>query len=126
LPDETSGASTALLKDIMSRDVHMLVPDLWWYEMLNVLSVAVRRKRLTTGSAQKALLLLKEIPLQIVAIENMGLSAMLKDTIETSLSAYDGAYLHCALQTGSPLITADKDLLKIRKHYPFISSVRDY
>ena len=44
MPDETSEPSQEILSDIINRKISMLVPSLWWYEILNVMKNAVRRK----------------------------------------------------------------------------------
>jgi len=46
LPDEWSLASQIILTDILERKISMIAPSLWWFEILNVLKSAVRRKRI--------------------------------------------------------------------------------
>lgn len=126
LPDEWSSDSQKILSDILERKISMLAPSLWWFEILNVLKSAVRRKRIDEPTSHKALFLLKEIPKETVGPEMQGESGILTVTLAENLSAYDATYLHLALSTGAELFSADSDLLSLRKKYPFIKPPTEY
>lgn len=126
LPDETSDASPLLLDDIVRRRVSLIVPVLFWYENINVLRSAVRRKRINGQDAHRALYLLKEIPLSTIDPASQGQSGILALALSENLSAYDATYLHCAQSSGALLYTSDSDLLVLRKKYPFIRRPEEY
>jgi len=87
-----------------------MVPPIFWYEVPNVLWVAVRRKRMGRQDAIKALDLL-------VSFEFMVWSADPKNCLELSiaheLSAYDTAYLDLAMDQLATLWTMDLSLKKV-------------
>jgi predicted nucleic acid-binding protein len=122
LPDEGSDFSQKLLADVIARRLSLVVPDLWWYENMNVLKSAVRRKRISEQEAHKALFLLKEIPLDTVEPGKQGQFGVLSLALADNLSAYDATYLHLALSSGAVLYTSDSDLLNLRKKYTCIKA----
>jgi len=126
IPDETTEQSQKILNGILNQDVSMTVPSLWWFEILNVMKNAIRRKRITEPAVKKALFLLKEIPMKVVEPEKQGQSGILSLTLLENLSAYDAAYLHLALSSGADLYSTDSDFLILKKKYPCIKSPAEY
>lgn len=104
----------------------MLVPTLWWYEVINVIRSAIQRKRINERTAQKTLFFLKEIPKTVVDPGIQEQYGILKTALDENLSAYDAAYLHLAISTDSDLFTQDSDLLSLYSKYPFIHSLKGY
>jgi len=126
LPDEASDDAQRILSDVLAHKSVMLVPSLWWFEIINVMKTAVRRKRIDEDAARRALFLLKEIPMETVQPDKQGQAGMLALTLETSLSAYDAAYLHLAHSSGAELFTADQDLLSMKTLYRLIKKPSEY
>ena len=46
LPLEKSPEYELLLNHILSNTIEMIVPDLWWYEIMNVMKSAISRGRI--------------------------------------------------------------------------------
>ena len=126
LADEKSKASETLLRRILERQVQLIVPVLWIYEMANVLRSAVISKRIEPSLAFQALETIRKIPYERVSLEDAGVFGCLKGAIDSNLSVYDASYYYLAESKGLPLITLDKDLLKLRKHASFIKSLDDF
>lgn len=113
LEDESSSAADALLRDIESGQVALLVPSLWKYEMLNLLRSACRRGRLQPEDASAAQLALNQVPLEKLDIPDAYTeSEILALAMAHNLSAYDAAYLELAIRFKIPLHTADRALKK--------------
>lgn len=72
LRDEASGASEALLRRNLREEVLLVIPDLWWYESVNLLRSAAARGRITAQAAHRALYYLEEISLKTVRVERIG------------------------------------------------------
>jgi predicted nucleic acid-binding protein len=102
------------------------VPTLWHYETVNVLRSAVLRKRLSEPAAKKALHLLSEIPVEVVDPERQGRPAILEAALRHRLSAYDACYLALADARGVGLVTADSDLVALRKVFPWVVPLDEY
>ena len=87
------------------------VPDLWKIEIANVLSVSVRKGRMTMERRDAVLANLQILPISIDA--ETGQRAW-KETLALSdrhnLTVYDATYLELALRRSLPLATLDRDL----------------
>jgi len=120
LPDEYSGAAENLLGRLLQRKPRLVVPELWIYEVLNVLRSAVRRKRLTAAGARRAVTFLNRIPLERVPLKQGLDTLVFERALEHNLSACDAAYVVLAETRGATLCTADKALLDLRSRCDFI------
>lgn len=85
-----------------------IVPALWWFEILNIMAVNERRRRITAMAVIRYLSLLKE--LDIVVDQAADHEAILILAREHRLTAYDSTYLELAIREGLPLATLDKEL----------------
>jgi predicted nucleic acid-binding protein len=126
IADEASHRAQQILSDIAGGTTDMLVPSLWWFETMNVLKSAVVRKRIDEQTARKTVLLLKEIPMQVIDPETQGQFGILSLALMEGLSAYDAAYLHLAQSCGAELFSLDKDLLALKVRYRFVKSLAAY
>lgn len=104
----------------------LLLPSLWWYEIINVLRSAILRKRIDEKAAQKSLFLLKEIPVNIIDPEKQGQFALFDLALKETISMYGASYLHLALISSVYLFTSDTDLLRLRKRYACIKHPEEY
>lgn len=107
--DESNPATDHPLERLETESA--LVPDLWLYEVANVLIAGERRNRLTETQSRRFLALLAELPIRVM---EAGRSSLWADALplarEHGLSLYDAAYLDLAMQEGLPLATRDKAL----------------
>lgn len=120
LKDEYRKSSEKLLASIIKEEIELIQPDLWWYEMLNLLRSAVLRKRIKYEHIQKTLFFLKEIPMTCISSEEMDGHLLLENAVNCNLTAYDSAYLTLAETRGLKLFTFDKDLLALKNKFDFI------
>jgi predicted nucleic acid-binding protein len=106
IPDEKSLVADRALT-IASED-GIIVPQIFWYEIRNVLVLNERRARLTVEDTEGALARLYAL--------NPGVAALLPDSLDMrlarkhSLTIYDAAYLALALREGTILATLDRKL----------------
>ncbi len=108
LPDEVSGEAERLLKAALDGRLVLAAPDLWHYEMCNLLTMAVRRGRIGEAQALEAVDLLSSIPIDVHDHHgNLSRRRVLLLATRFSLSAYDAAYLELADRLQSPLRTND-------------------
>ena len=120
LKDEYKKSAELLLQSIISEDMELIQPDLWWYEMMNLLKSSLLRKRIQYQNIQKTLFFLKEIPMTVISSDKINEHLLLENAVTYDLSAYDAAYLTLAETRGAKLFTFDKHLLKIKKKFNFI------
>jgi predicted nucleic acid-binding protein len=108
---EAESATTSDFFDRIAATDRLRVPSLWWYEMSNLLTAAVRCGRLGEGDAISAFELLRQ--LDILTDPRTG-SELAMDIFGIArfhgLTAYDAAYLEMAARTGSTLCSYDEEL----------------
>ena len=112
--DESTKYTDSVLLRLESEDAHF--PDLWLYEVANVLVIGERRNRITEAKSRRFTELLNELPIRVVEIAKDALwGNVLVLAREHGLSAYDAAYLELAMREGFPIATQDKTLRKAAK-----------
>ncbi len=90
-----------------------VVPNLWSLEVINVLLVGERRKRISVSQSAHFLNVLGQLPIEIEANPpKMQNDSVLFLARTYGLSSYDAAYLDLASRLGIPLATLDADLIK--------------
>lgn len=82
------------------------------FEIGNALSKLVKRNLLKTDEALNCFELFQKIPLSLLDVD---FDNALQLAGEESHYCYDMYYLDCALRTGNPLLTYDRDLIAIAK-----------
>ena len=106
--DETTDATQAVLRRLF--DEGGVAPGHWPIEVANALWTAERRGRLADGRLDQAHVVLRRLPVDIVALDlEAALTAHGVAKIH-SLSAYDAAYLELARSRGLGLATTDQRL----------------
>jgi predicted nucleic acid-binding protein len=110
LPDEDSEKTMAIF-DAINEDNEVYIPQLWWYEMSNVLSLAIKHKRLTYADVLNINYLLSSF--HFITDSNYGKNyseKLLELTQLYGLSAYDASYLELSMRKQGTLGSLDKDL----------------
>ena len=110
--DETTPGSEETF-DWAIRGSELHVPSLWLWEIMNVVSVTVKRQRITADRAKKILVQLRTFNFQIdppPSVKDLPRLQLLAESHK--LTAYDAAYLELAMRLSLPLATGDGDLRK--------------
>jgi predicted nucleic acid-binding protein len=98
------------LRDYMTGAVEIVVPDLFWLEIGNLLWKAARRGMLTQALAQRALEAMinrgfPTLPSRAVLPEALTIA------VDFGRTVYDSTYVALAVATASELLTADERLV---------------
>jgi predicted nucleic acid-binding protein len=107
----TPGSEQMLEWAIEGSELH--VPSLWVWEILNVVGVTIRRRRITGDRGSEFLALLATLNVKIdppPRVTDFPRLHILANSHE--LTAYDVAYLDLAKRLSLPLATRDDDLRK--------------
>lgn len=107
--DERTPATLAVLDRVMNAGA--VAPSLWPLEVLNALTMAERRKRLTTTQRRTLTERLRELPVKLdpdTAAQAWGVTMHLAE--QHRLTLYDAAYLELAERLALPLATLDQEL----------------
>ena len=104
-PEAESTQAEALL------DSELLAPDLIFPEVANILWKKQARGEMNSDTANAAARWLMQVPLQVIESITLMIDALALST-RLQHPAYDCFYLALALQTGCPLVTADRRLIE--------------
>jgi predicted nucleic acid-binding protein len=112
--DEATSKTEALLLRLV--DEVALVPSLWNLEVVNVLAVAERKKRLSAPASQA---FLDQIAKFNLVTDTESAERTLKQLLPLcrahQLTSYDATYLMLAIERRLPLATLDEDLRRAAK-----------
>lgn len=110
--------STDATPEVLARrsllDDHVaLVPSLWRFEVMNV--VTTWRRRGNISSATCAMILNDIMRVPFGTVDEGDPEVIVSLAVQHGLSAYDATYLHVAMITGDPLATLDGALIAAAK-----------
>lgn len=107
--DERSEYHDRLLNLLKAEPAY--VPSIWVAEVGNVLTIAERRKRITTADSAKFIKLLESLGVQIIdVLELKAIPEIMAIAREHDLTFYDSQYLYVALRNGLQLASLNKAL----------------
>lgn len=106
--DEASKRADRVMDQIGSAQV--VVPEIWWFEIRNVLVVNERRGRITPARSAEFLAIVSGLPIDVDRdpVE----SVVMALARQYELTVYDAAYLELAQRVGGALCTLDRALRK--------------
>jgi len=111
LPDEHSDEAERFLMTVFDGKVALAAPDLWHYEMCNLLAMAARRGRIGEAQVLEGMELMSAMPINFHDHHGtLSRRRMLLLAARFSLSAYDAAYLELADRLQCSLLTNDDAL----------------
>jgi len=112
LADEQDNSGALRLKtDFTEGKLTVLAPSLLAYELASVLSVAVKRARITEDDALKTLECILSMGI-IMVNQDLVYSDALLLALQNAQSTYDNAYLSLATACGCTFYTADEHLIR--------------
>lgn len=122
LTESESKSIDEIFDRAVSGRVTLVVPALFWFEILNVLVLAERRRRIKQGEAARLQSLMLALPIQTDdAPSRTVLHRITRIATDHGLSAYDAAYVELAERMGARLKTLDSEILRLARIYPWIS-----
>ncbi len=111
LPDESSKEAERVLRAALNGQIALVAPDLWHYEICNLLTTACRRGRIEEDRALEALALLHDIPIHYYDHRDpLPRKRVVLLAARFKLSAYDASYLELADRLQCSLCTLDEKL----------------
>jgi len=111
LPDEHSHEADNVLAAVLRGKQRLAVPELWTYEILNLIVSARRRGRIEANQVEEAVRLIEQIPVEFYDHQSRPIrDRVVRIASRFSLSAYDAAYLELADRLQCPLLSLDDDL----------------
>jgi len=105
----TTASAEALAKRALFDERVAVVPHLWRFEVMNVLTTWQGRQDATPAEAARILQDVLRLPFAVV--DEGAPEAIVSLACTHRLTAYDATYLHLAMLTGEPLATLDRSLI---------------
>jgi predicted nucleic acid-binding protein len=105
-PDEAHPVALRAL-EIVRRE-GAVVPQHWWFELLNAFLIGERRGRLSENETTEALSYLSRLKIEYASLPEH--AAVLSLARKHRLSFYDAVYLELAQRTNLSLATLDREL----------------
>lgn len=126
LDDEQDSAQALSLRDdvLIHERVAAFAPGLYWYELINGVTSAVKRHRLARSQGDVALrhLFSMEVMLRTPPVDRT-----LSIALEYDISAYDSSYVSLGEMMGADLWTADRRLYDtLWGPLPWVKWIGDY
>ncbi len=124
-PDEEGHAKAqALIRAYAQGEIELQAPTLLSYEVTNAVLQAIRRDRIGPEKGREILNAFEGLSIPMVEVS-------WQQTLELARthdrSAYDGAYLALAEETGSKLVTGDRRLYNaVKDRLPWVLWIEDY
>ncbi len=112
LEDEEDRADSLNILKGISETNRPVVPWLWFYEIGNALTFAVRRKRVVFEQVEEFLRLLEQMPIDVGEPDRATALRLPYLCREHNLTTYDAAYLELAMRLQLPLATCDNALIR--------------
>jgi len=107
--DELTSATAELLERLNAETG--VVPDLWFLEIANVLSLAERRGRIPADRSAEFIIQLSKLDLEIdTECSKRAFTHLLPLCRSHQLTSYDAVYLDLAFRRSLPLATLDEAL----------------
>ena len=108
--DETNNYADTVLDMLIESTA--VVPSIWPLEVVNVLIVAERKKRLSESDSIRFLTLLSQLPIVVEYERPDMMKELLALARSNNLSSYDASYLDLAMRKGVPIATLDNKLIE--------------
>ena len=96
----------------LTEGTDLIAPPAVHWEIGNAFSAMLKRGRLTLYQILKAVEIYHQIPVRFAEVE---LEDTLRIAAENNIYAYDAYLLRCATKYNAPLISLDKDLVRVAK-----------
>jgi predicted nucleic acid-binding protein len=109
LPDEEDPVAMNIKNDFAAKEMTISIPYLTYYEVGNVLKIAVKRDRITKDIAEKLYQAFVNLDFVVYATRDLSMLTISK-TLEYDISFYDASYIALAEYLNIPFLTADSKL----------------
>lgn len=113
LPDElTNEQAQVWLKEYQEKKLHLAAPTILFYEVINALKSAVRRKRATFDQVKRIAEKFLKLEIKFFPMEQWT-KTLLTTADKYNLSVYDAAYVVLTKKLKINLLSFDKRLQKL-------------
>jgi predicted nucleic acid-binding protein len=104
-----SAEAKRLMKRALDGDAGLVVPDIFWAELANVIWKGRRRGRLDGEDVASAMASLMSLDVQVAGTGEL-IPAALEAAMNLNIAVYDACYVELANRLNVSLVTADREL----------------
>jgi predicted nucleic acid-binding protein len=124
--EELTASANALLEDYVEGRVDLITPNLFPYEIIGGINVAVDRGRITEALGYRAIHYITSLGIELRGFEDL-VEPTFRMAREYGLTAYDCAYLALAEKEKCDLVTGDRKLFNsIEEELAWVKWIGDY
>ncbi|MBM4135611.1 MAG: type II toxin-antitoxin system VapC family toxin [Nitrospira sp.] len=117
--------SRLLLKKVVDGEIELILPELWYCEVANGITTAVRRNRISEKQGKMFIEELQAIPMEQYNIATH-INRIYKDAVKYKYAIYDMVYLAIAELEEIQFISSDERLVNtVKSTKPFVKYVSD-
>jgi predicted nucleic acid-binding protein len=124
LPDEDESLAGKIKQAFATKDLAIAIPYLTYYEVSNVLAIAVKRKRISEETSKKLFTAFLDLEFIVYATKELFTRSLAK-SLEFTISSYDASYIALAEYLRVSFVTADKKLLN-KVSSKFVIDLKEY
>lgn len=124
--EEFVDEARSLLKEIITGEIELIVPELWFYEITNGINTAVKRERITKEMAKDFIEELKAVTVTLIPAVNH-LTKVYEEASKYNYAIYDMVYMVIAENENIPLLIADDKFIEtVKNDKTFVVHLSDY
>jgi predicted nucleic acid-binding protein len=124
--EELTASANALLEDYVEGRVDLITPNLFPYEIISAINVAVNRSRITEPLAYRAIHYITSLGIELRGFEDL-VEPTFRMARQCGVTPYDCAYLALAEKEKCDLVTGDRKLFNaIEEELVWVKWIGDY
>ncbi len=121
--ESNTGLANKLLQQQFQNEIEIIVPDLFFFEIINTL---LSKKYLNVDDIYSASESLHLMNMKVIFPNKKIIDTSINIADRTKLTFYDSLYISVAISEQALLLTEDKEILKYSDKFKFIGSLDEF
>ncbi len=111
LKEESDIIDPTVIEKMLLQEADIVVPPIFYTEVLNALLMAVKRKRISRVQLEEYITITEAMPFHIE--DSITIEEIANLALDHSLTSYDASYVALALEYRVPVISMDKAIQRV-------------
>jgi len=121
--ESNTDLANKLLQQQFQNEIEIIVPDLFFFEIINIL---LSKKYLNVDDIYSASESLHLMNMKVIFPNKKIIDTSINIADRTKLTFYDSLYISVAISEQALLLTEDKEILKNKSNFDFIKSLDEF
>ncbi|TET15919.1 MAG: PIN domain-containing protein [Actinobacteria bacterium] len=121
--ESNTDLANKLLQQQFQNEIEIIVPDLFFFEIINTL---LSKKYLNVDDIYSASESLHLMNMKVIFSNKKIIDTSINIADRTKLTFYDSLYISVAISEQALLLTEDKEILKNKSNFDFIKSLDEF